>query len=220
MLISIKPESIIEFEFSPLCTVTSTLSIKNIVDFSIAFKVKTTAPKSYVVKPNQGILSPDEGKDLTVIMQPLQEYPGKVNHRFLVQAAPTTLSPDQIEELTKFWGENPEKSISIKLSVIISDINKYQTSSSYQSINSESNVDKSEIMKNEIKDLREFHDKQSGIKKKLEDENMKLIERQKSRDSEINKMEIEGLKGYGSLHLMLVCLLGILVGYLYAIGKS
>ena len=210
MLVSIKPESIIEFEFSPRCTVTSTLTLTNIVDSRIAFKVKTTAPKSYIVKPNQGVLSPNESKDLIVTMQPLQEYPGDVNHRFLVQAAPTSLTPDQGDELTKFWIETPEKCVSNKLSVIISDTFNYQTSSSFQSVISESKIERSDSIKTEIKDLKEFRDKQESIKKKLQEEYLRLIEQQKARDIEIDKMEIEGIKGYGSLHLILVCCLGIL----------
>jgi len=37
----------------------SSIEIKNKSDHSILYKVKTTEPNNYVVKPNQGILSPD-----------------------------------------------------------------------------------------------------------------------------------------------------------------
>ena len=215
-----RPESIVEFEFSPRCTSTSTLTLKNIVNMNIAFKVKTTAPKSYIVKPNQGILAPNESRELTITMQPLPDFPGEVNHRFQVQSAPVYLAPDQHEELTKFWTDNPDRCISNKLSVIISDNFKYQTSSVFQSIGTESRLEKSESIRNEIKDLSEFHDKQENLKRKMEEEFCRLLEQQRLRDEEINQIEGEGLKGYGSLHLVLVCFLGILIGYLYAIARS
>ena len=215
-----RPESIIEFEFSPRCTAYSTLTLQNIVNINIAFKVKTTAPKSYIVKPNQGILAPNESRELTITMQPLPDFPGEVNHRFQVQSAPISLAADHQEELTKFWAGNPYQCINNKLSVLISDNLKYQTSSAFQSIATESKIERSESIKNEIKDLSEFHDKQENLKRKMEEEYCVLLEQQKSRDEEINKLEVEGLKGYGSLHLVLVCFLGILVGYLYAIARS
>jgi hypothetical protein len=38
--------------------VTVTLTIRNPTDKRIAFKIKTTAPKRYCVKPNSGVLDP------------------------------------------------------------------------------------------------------------------------------------------------------------------
>ena len=40
------------------------LTIENLSDQSVAYKVKTTAPKVYVVKPNQGIL--DQGSKINI----------------------------------------------------------------------------------------------------------------------------------------------------------
>ncbi|CAJ1335497.1 unnamed protein product [Effrenium voratum] len=49
----------------------------------VAFKVKTTAPKSYLVRPSASTLSPHGREEVTIILQP----PGEgQNHRFLVQA--------------------------------------------------------------------------------------------------------------------------------------
>jgi hypothetical protein len=40
--------------------VTVSLSIKNPTEKRIAFKIKTTAPKRYCVKPNSGVLDPSQ----------------------------------------------------------------------------------------------------------------------------------------------------------------
>lgn len=59
----------------------------------VAFKVKTTSPKKYCVRPSSGIIEPGSSKDVQVIMQAQREYPPSledVKDKFLVQytAAP------------------------------------------------------------------------------------------------------------------------------------
>jgi hypothetical protein len=44
----------------------SSFKIGNITNQQLAFKVKTTAPKCYVVKPNSGIIEPGAGKNATI----------------------------------------------------------------------------------------------------------------------------------------------------------
>ena len=36
----------------------------------VAFKIKTTAPKRYCVRPNSGLLAPDDIMDVKVMLQP------------------------------------------------------------------------------------------------------------------------------------------------------
>lgn len=54
----------------------------------VAFKVKTTSPKKYCVRPSSGILEPGASKDIQVIMQAQRELPPSledVKDKFLVQ---------------------------------------------------------------------------------------------------------------------------------------
>merc|ERR1719149_243845 len=62
-----------------------TLTLINKSSGNVAFKVKTTAPKSYVVRPSSGLLKSNESSEVQIILQPSQEA-GSNNHRFLVQA--------------------------------------------------------------------------------------------------------------------------------------
>jgi len=39
--------------------VTSNLQLRNTSDLPVAFKVKTTAPRQYCVKPNGGVINPN-----------------------------------------------------------------------------------------------------------------------------------------------------------------
>ena len=58
----------------------------------MAFKVKTTAPKKYCVRPNIGIVAPGASIEVQVIMQSQKETPADLQQckdKFLVQAVAT-----------------------------------------------------------------------------------------------------------------------------------
>ena len=53
----------------------------------VAYKIKTTNPKQYFVRPNQGIVQPGERKPIAVMMGKLPEMPtDKCKDKFLVQS--------------------------------------------------------------------------------------------------------------------------------------
>lgn len=66
--------------------VTVSLMIKNPTDKRIAFKIKTTAPKRYCVKPNSGVLDSQQSMKVNVLLQPFNYDPNEKNkHKFMVQ---------------------------------------------------------------------------------------------------------------------------------------
>ena len=80
----------------------------------IVFKIKTTAPKTYCVRPNAGLLMPGESKTVSVMLQPMESDPPldfKCKDKFLVlglavsqdglAAVQTALngSPQQVQNL-------------------------------------------------------------------------------------------------------------------------
>ncbi|UKZ75018.1 hypothetical protein TrVFT333_002690 [Trichoderma virens FT-333] len=72
------------------------LKIKNPSSSPLAFKVKTTAPKQYCVRPNAGRIEPGQDFDVTVLLQAMKADPpldAKCRDKFLVQSAPIT--PDK-----------------------------------------------------------------------------------------------------------------------------
>lgn len=52
-----------------------TLTLQNPTGDRVAFKVKTTSPKKYCVRPSSGIVEPGSSKEVQVIMQAQREYP-------------------------------------------------------------------------------------------------------------------------------------------------
>ncbi|KAK6017526.1 MSP domain protein, partial [Ostertagia ostertagi] len=66
--------------------VNANLQLKNPTEKHVCFKVKTTAPKQYCVRPNSGILPPNASKTITVMLQPMDGVPSDVGrHKFMVQ---------------------------------------------------------------------------------------------------------------------------------------
>jgi hypothetical protein len=84
----------------------------------MAFKVKTTAPKQYCVRPNNGVVKPGETLEVHVLLQPFKEEPAadfKCKDKFLVQAIPVTDSllytsiEDQNNQLLELWSKEEQK---------------------------------------------------------------------------------------------------------------
>ena len=70
----------------------------------MAFKVKTTAPKKYCVKPNTGFVQAGATQVVHVIMQAQREWPADLNackDKFLVQSCPSGGSTDFTELFAK-----------------------------------------------------------------------------------------------------------------------
>ncbi|SPN97517.1 related to (VAMP)-associated protein [Cephalotrichum gorgonifer] len=76
--------------------VQQTLTIRNPNQSPLAFKVKTTAPKQYCVRPNSGRIEPGEDVEVAVLLQAMKADPpadAKCRDKFLVQAV--SISPAQ-----------------------------------------------------------------------------------------------------------------------------
>ncbi|KAJ2556475.1 phosphatidylinositol-binding protein scs2, partial [Coemansia sp. RSA 1933] len=71
----------------------------------VAFKIKTTAPKLYCVRPNAGRIEPGDGIDVQVVLQPMAEDPpaGKgCRDKFLIQSI--QVSPEmESMPMTELW---------------------------------------------------------------------------------------------------------------------
>jgi len=79
--------------------VTQTLRIKNTLYEPVAFKVKTTAPKQYCVRPNSGRVEAGETVEVQVHLQPMQKEPPldyKCRDKFLVQSVPISADREAV----------------------------------------------------------------------------------------------------------------------------
>lgn len=77
--------------------VTSQLRLTNPSNRKICFKVKTTAPKRYCVRPNNGIIEAKGTAIIAVMLQPFDvesQATEKNKHKFMVQ---TMFVPDEAD---------------------------------------------------------------------------------------------------------------------------
>lgn len=84
----------------------ATLDITNTQnDSNVAYKIKTTAPKLFVVKPIQGILGPGRTVQIEIQLQ-MKELSSNneiTKHKFMVMGTPTDLQCSESFNLGKFW---------------------------------------------------------------------------------------------------------------------
>ncbi|WFD34204.1 phosphatidylinositol-binding protein scs2 [Malassezia cuniculi] len=99
MSVEINPHSQLGFPRPLTQVVKKTLTVSNPNPQPVAFKVKTTAPKQYCVRPNSGRIEPGEKVDIQVLLQPLKEEPpvnAKCRDKFLVQSAVITADKETL----------------------------------------------------------------------------------------------------------------------------
>lgn len=87
-ILQLTPSSEIIFQGPFEHVVTSYLEIKNPSDTQVCFKVKTTAPRRYCVRPNSGVIDPDGKVRIAIMLQPIEResQDERAKHKFMVQS--------------------------------------------------------------------------------------------------------------------------------------
>ncbi|KAF3631914.1 Vesicle-associated protein 1-4 [Capsicum annuum] len=90
-LLQIEPVEL-QFPFELKKQISCSMQLTNKSDDYVAFKVKTTNPKKYCVRPNTGIVMPHSASDVTVTMQAQKEAPPDMQckDKFLLQSVVTS----------------------------------------------------------------------------------------------------------------------------------
>ncbi|KAF2467010.1 MSP domain-containing protein [Lindgomyces ingoldianus] len=85
--------------------VSQTLRLKNPHSDPVAFKVKTTAPKQYCVRPNSGRIEPGKDVEVQILLQAMKEDPpleAKCRDKFLVQSVAVT-ADKEFTNVASIW---------------------------------------------------------------------------------------------------------------------
>lgn len=119
--LSISPQEL-KFRFELRKQIPTELRLSNPTGAPVAFKVKTTSPRKYCVRPNTGVVEPYGAVAVTVIMQQQKEWPSDAamcKDKFLVQTvavgAGASQQPDDLAAL--FSKESGERVTETKLKV-------------------------------------------------------------------------------------------------------
>ena len=88
--LEVQPTSTVSFDYIPKRYLLSSIQLKNAGSELAAFKIRTNAPFSYLVKPRLGFVQPNQTVDLSITMQPTDYDPHTttINDKFLLNAYP------------------------------------------------------------------------------------------------------------------------------------
>ncbi|CAJ0955290.1 unnamed protein product [Ranitomeya imitator] len=94
--------------------VTTNLKLMNPTEKNICFKVKTTAPRRYCVRPNSGVIDAGSSINVSVMLQPFDYDPNeKSKHKFMVQSI---YAPPDTSDMEAVWKEaKPDELMDSKL---------------------------------------------------------------------------------------------------------
>ncbi|XP_057714456.1 VAMP (vesicle-associated membrane protein)-associated protein A, like [Corythoichthys intestinalis] len=97
----LEPPSDLKFKGPFTDVVTTNLKLKNPSDRRVCFKVKTTAPRRYCVRPNSGVIEAGAAVNISVMLQPFDYDPNeKSKHKFMVQ---TIYAPPNVTDMDALW---------------------------------------------------------------------------------------------------------------------
>ncbi|CDK27838.1 unnamed protein product [Kuraishia capsulata CBS 1993] len=99
--------AILKFKGPHKETATEFITVTNDTDGLLAFKVKTTAPKFYCVRPNAAVLEKGEKMDVLIISQGLPEEPTapfKCKDKFLIEGVPVSKVVEN-KEVSENWAK-------------------------------------------------------------------------------------------------------------------
>uniref|UniRef100_A0A3Q2H6V0 Vesicle-associated membrane protein-associated protein A n=4 Tax=Laurasiatheria TaxID=314145 RepID=A0A3Q2H6V0_HORSE len=113
-ILVLDPPTDLKFKGPFTDVVTTNLKLRNPSDRKVCFKVKTTAPRRYCVRPNSGIIDPGLTVTVSVMLQPFDYDPNeKSKHKFMVQ---TIFAPPNTSDMEAVWKEaKPDELMDSKL---------------------------------------------------------------------------------------------------------
>ncbi|KAK8341305.1 hypothetical protein V6Z11_A08G160300 [Gossypium hirsutum] len=177
-------------------------------DNYVAFKVKTTNPKKYCVRPNTGVVLPASTGNVIVTMQAQKEAPPDMQckDKFLLQsvaASPGTAAKDITPEMfNKESGNHVEE---CKLRVVY--IAPPQPPSPVQEGSEEGSSSTASVSDNGSLNASEFTSARSRISKLAEEKNA-AIQQNKSLQQELELLRRKDRKAHNGIPLVYVILVG------------
>ncbi|OAY70806.1 Vesicle-associated protein 1-1 [Ananas comosus] len=229
-LLGIEPLEL-RFPFELKKQISCSLQLSNKTDEYVAFKVKTTSPKKYCVRPNSGIIPPRSTCDVIVIMQAQKEAPPDMQckDKFLVQSVIVNDGATAKEVTAEMFAKESGNLVNeVKLRVLYvpppqppSPVpeESEEGSSPRPSVSDNGNWSAAELSsvprghaENEEKDP----ESKALISRLIEEKNSAIQQNNKLRQElDILRREVSKQSGgFSLIFVVIVALLGLLLGYL------
>ncbi|XP_010544369.1 PREDICTED: vesicle-associated protein 1-3 isoform X2 [Tarenaya hassleriana] len=207
------------------------MQLTNKTNNYVAFKIKTTNPKKYCVRPNTGIVSPGTTCNVTVTMQAQKEVPPDMQckDKFLVQSVVVPDGTTSKDIMANTFNKEPGKIIEeFKLRVVYIPANPpspvpegSDEGNSPRASANETGSQNGSLYDDVSRTLEETTEKSSeawSVISKLTEEKTSAIQRSQKLQQELEMMRKESTKnrpsGHPLLLTVLVGLLGLVIGYL------
>ncbi|XP_071380704.1 vesicle-associated membrane protein-associated protein B-like [Centroberyx affinis] len=233
----LEPQHELKFRGPFSDVVTTTLKLSNPTDRNVCFKVKTTAPRRYCVRPNSGIIDAGTSINVSVMLQPFDYDPNeKSKHKFMVQSL---LAPPDMTDMEGVWKEaKPEELMDSKLRCVFElpaenekthdmESNKMMSSSLLKSESSTLSMKSmsSTLDDGEVKKIMEECKRLQMEAQRLREENKQIREDDGLRmrksnvmssqhSSSVGAVKEEGLSARMVALIALYFVMGVIVGYL------
>ncbi|KAH8386792.1 hypothetical protein KR093_002597 [Drosophila rubida] len=117
--LTIEPEHELRFVGPFSRPVVTVMTLRNNASTVLVFKIKTTAPKRYCVRPNIGKIAPFRSTQVEICLQPfMYDQQEKNKHKFMVQCVLAPQDAD-LTDLNKLWKElEPDQLMDAKLKCV------------------------------------------------------------------------------------------------------
>ncbi|XVE74039.1 hypothetical protein DITRI_Ditri11bG0167100 [Diplodiscus trichospermus] len=218
-LISIHPSDL-KFPFELRKQSSCSMQLTNKTEKYVAFKVKTTNPKKYCVRPNSGIVLPGSTCNVTVTMQAQKEAPPDMQCRdkFLIQSVVAPVGATNKDITPEMFNKEDGRVVDeFKLRVIYIPANP---PSPVPEGSEEGTPPRTSVHENGNQNSC-FDDALSVISKLTEEKSSALQQNQRLRQElELMRKDISKSRagGFSLSVVVLVALLGVLIGYLVKRG--
>jgi len=205
------------FPFEIMRQSSCSMQLTNKTDHYVAFKVKTTNPKQYCVRPNIGVVLPGSTCDVTVTMQAQKASPSDMQckDKFLVQSVAAENGATAQEINAAMFNKEPGKVVDeFKLRVV------YVPTTTPNPIPEESELGASAPSYSQENGISHSTMPLSAtsVISKLTEEKMSAIQQNQKLRQELELLRKESSKtsggGFSITFLFVVGLLGIIVGYI------
>lgn len=230
-LLQIEPLEL-QFPFELKKQISCSMQLTNKSDNHVAFKVKTTNPKKYCVRPNTGVVMPHSSCDVIVTMQAQKEAPPDMQCRdkFLLQSVvvnPGTTSKDITPEMFNKESGNQVDESKLRVSYVPppqppSPVREgsEEGSSPRASVSENGTVNQVadfNAMSKAFPEAQEITSEVKALISKLTEEKQSAIQQNNRLQQELELLRRQGHKSTGGFpikYVIIVGLIGILLGYL------
>nr|XP_043621109.1 vesicle-associated protein 1-3-like [Erigeron canadensis] len=218
----------LKFQFELKKQSSCSMQLTNKTDQYIAFKLKTTNPKRYSVRPNAGIVLPRSVCNVTVTMQAPKEAPPNMQSKdkFLLQAVVAPDGATNKDITVEMFNKEDKKVVEeFKLRVVYIPANppspvpeESEEGSSPRAEDGSHNSSWPEVATRSVEPNEKLSAESRSLILKLTDEKVAALKQTQKLEQELELLRKEAMKGrsggYSILFLVLIGIIGFVVGYL------